>query len=265
MKLMLLAAWRYRHFIISSIKVEFRARFARSVLGGLWMIIHPLAQAAIFALVLAEVLSAKLPGLDENKWAYPIYVLAGMLCWSLFSEVITRCLTLFIDNGNLLKKILFPRVCLPLIVSGSALLSNFLLFVAIIGMFELLGHLPGVEILWVPILMILTLALALGIGMILGVLNVFIRDVGHVVVVVLQLGFWFTPIVYPPQIVPESFRSLLELNPMYWMVQGYQNALLFNTDPPLLALGWVTFVSLFLLGFALIIFHRASPEMVDVL
>jgi lipopolysaccharide transport system permease protein len=265
MKLMLLGAWRYRHFIISSIKAEFRARFARSVLGGMWMIIHPLAQAAMFALVLAEVLSAKLPGMSHDKLAYAIYLLSGMLCWSLFSEVITRCLTLFIDNGNLLKKILFPRVCLPLIVSGSALLGNSLLFVAVIGTFALLGHPPGIEILWVPALLILTLALALGIGMILGVLNVFIRDVGQVVVVMLQLGFWFTPIVYPAQVVPESFRSLLEFNPMYWIVEGYHNALLFNTDPPLLGLGSVALLSLCLLGFALMLFHRASPEMVDVL
>lgn len=262
---MLLGAWRYRHFIISSIRTEFRARFSRSVLGGLWMIIHPLAQTAIFALVLAEVLAAKLPGMGDNKWAYPIYLLAGTLCWSLFSEVITRCLTLFVDNGNLLKKMLFPRVCLPLIVSGSALFNNLLLFVAVIGMFALLGHFPGTESLWVPVLMGLTVAFALGLGIILGVLNVFIRDVEQVVSVLLQLGFWFTPIVYPAQIVPERFQTLLGFNPMYWMVQSYQNALLFNTDPPLQALGSIALVSLCLLGFALMLFHRASAEMVEVL
>lgn len=262
---MLISAWRYRHFIFSSIQSEFRARFIRSRLGGLWMIIHPLAQAAIFALVLAEIMGARLPGLAGNKFAYAIYLMSGMLAWSLFSEVINRCLTLFIDNGNLLKKIVFPRISLPLIVTGSALFNNLLLFLAIIVLFGLLGHIPGVQIVWVPLMMLVTLGLALGIGLILGVLNVFIRDVGQVVPVVLQLGFWFTPIVYTPNVVPEAFRPFLHLNPMTTVVQGFQNAMLFNTAPNLVGLGWLVLVTLAMLGGALIMFRRASAEMVDVL
>lgn len=95
--------WSYRGFVFSSIRNEFSARFARSRLGGLWMIINPLAQVAIYALVLSNVLAAKLPGID-NKYAYALYLMAGMLAWSLFSEIIGRCLTLFIDQGNLMKK-----------------------------------------------------------------------------------------------------------------------------------------------------------------
>ena len=124
MKHLFLGAWRYRHFIGSSIRAEIRARFGRSRLGGIWMIIHPLAQAAILALVLAEIMSAKLPGMANARFGYALYLLSGMLGWSLFSELVTRCLTLFIDNGNLLKKMQFPRICLPLIAAGSAVLNN---------------------------------------------------------------------------------------------------------------------------------------------
>lgn len=262
---MLRSALRYRYFILSSIRSEFRARFIRSRLGGLWMIIHPLAQAAIFALVLTKVVAAKLPGMTNDKFAYAIYLLSGILAWSLFSEVISRCLTLFINNGNLLKKIVFPRISLPLIVAGSALFNNLLLFVAIIVVFGLLGHVPGVQMVWVPLLMLVTLALALGIGLILGVLNVFIRDVGQVIPVVLQLGFWFTPIVYTQNAVPEAFRPLLHINPMTTVVQGFQNAMLFNTTPNFVGLGWLVLVTLVLLRGALIMFQRASAEMVDVL
>ena len=99
---MLLAAWRYRFFIFSSIKTELRTKFVRSNLGGFWMILHPLSQVLIFAFVLSAVLSAKLPGID-NQYAYSIYLMSGILAWSLFSEIVTRCLTLFIDNGNILK------------------------------------------------------------------------------------------------------------------------------------------------------------------
>lgn len=262
---MLLGAWRYRHFIQSSIQTEFRNRFARSRLGGLWMIIHPLAQSAIFALVLAEVMAAKLPGMANDKFAYSIYLLSGMLAWSLFSEVITRSLTLFIDNGNLLKKIVFPRICLPLIVAGSALLNNLLLFLAIILVFTVLGHLPGIQVLWVPVLMLLNLALALGIGIILGVFNVFVRDVGQVVPVVLQLGFWFTPIVYTPNVIPEALHPLLQLNPLTSVVAGFQGAILYNTAPDIILLTLQVLAAAALFCASLFLFRRASVEMVDVL
>ncbi len=265
MKDMLISAWRFRHFILSSIQSEFRARFVRSRLGGLWMIIHPLAQAAIFALVLAKLMSAKLPGMATTRFAYPIYLLSGMLAWTLFSEVINRCVTLFIDNGNLLKKISFPRICLPLTVSGATLFNNLLLFLAIVLVFGLLGHAPGIQMLWIPLLMLITLTLALGIGLILGVLNVFIRDIGQIVPILLQLGFWFTPIVYSLDIVPEAFRPFLHLNPMVTVVQSFQNVMLLNKAPNFISLGYLALSSVALLGGGLFIFRRASSEIVDVL
>lgn len=261
----LLNAWRYRHFIVSSIDAEFRARFVRSRLGGLWMIIHPLAQAAIFAVVLAQVMAAKLPDVANDRYGYTIYLLSGMLGWSLFADIVSRCLTLFIDNGNLLKKMSFPRINLPLIAAGSALLNNVLLFLATLAVFGLLGHLPGAQIVWAPLLMVLTLALGLGLGLLLGVFNVFVRDVGQVVPIILQLGFWFTPIVYTPNVLPAELRPWLYLNPMTPIVQGLQNALLFNKPPDFAQLGELTFAIIALLAVGLLVFRRASVELPDVL
>ncbi len=168
---MLFGAWRYRYFILSSIKTELRVKFIRSQLGGLWMILNPLAQVLIFAFVLSAVLSAKLPGI-ANRYAYAIYLMAGILAWSLFIEIVNRCLTLFIDNGNILKKLVFPRIALPLIVTGSASVNNALLLVAILMIFAILGHLPGTALIWLPVVMVINVALALGLGLALGVLNV---------------------------------------------------------------------------------------------
>lgn len=259
------SAWRYRHFILSSIHTEFRARFVRSKLGGVWMIIHPLAQAAIFALVLAEVMAAKLPGMADNKFAYATYLLAGMLAWSLFSELVSRCLTVFIDSGNLMKKMLFPRINLPLIIAGSALINNLLLLLAVLVVFALLGHVPGVQFAWMPLLIVLTMGLGLGVGLLLGVFNVFVRDVGQVVPIALQLGFWFTPIVYTPDVVPQNLRALLRLNPMTTIVQSFQSIMFFNKPPDFVALAWIFAVTLLLLTAVLALFRRASAEMVDVL
>lgn len=260
----LAGAWRFRHFIVSSVRSEFASRFARSRLGGLWMIVNPLAQAVILAFVMSSILSAKLPGID-NRFAFAIYMMAGMLCWSLFLETITRCLVVFIDNGGLLKKLVFPRICLPLVVAGSALVGNLLLLVATALVYLVLGHLPGVQFLWLPALVALTLALALGLGLTLGVLNVFVRDVGQVVPIVLQFLFWLTPVVYAPAMIPERFRVWLSLNPLYPLVNAYQSVLVHDTAPawpPLLGVGVLAAV---LLGFALFLFRRASAEMVDVL
>ncbi len=265
MKSLLLSAWRYRYFILSSIKVDFRRRFVRSRLGGLWMIINPLVQAAMFALILSQVLSGRLPDMSDNKLAYPVYLLSGTLAWNIFTEVINRCLTVFIENSNLLKKLVFPRICLPMIVTGSAMINNLLLLGSILLIIIVLGFTPGYNVIWLPLLMVITLTLSLGIGLILGTLNVFIRDIGQIVPIVLQLGWWFTPIVYPASIVPKAVLPFMRLNPMYWIVQSFQNAILFNTPPTWIALGCITLISLVLLRMSLILFRRASSEMVDVL
>jgi lipopolysaccharide transport system permease protein len=263
-KELILAVWRFRFFIFSSIKNEFRVRFARSKLGGLWMVIHPLTQVLIYATVLSRVLSAKLPGVN-NRYAYALYLMAGMLAWTLFSETITKCLGLFVDNGNLLKKMAFPRICLPVIAAGTVLINNLLLAAAIFGVFAVLGHVPGVQAIWLPALMLLTLLLALGVGLIAGVLNVFMRDLGQVVPVILQLFFWLTPVVYSISVLPESLQTLFMKNPLYYLVTSYQDVLVFNRPPEWAALVGLLVVTVGLLALAMLLFRRASAEMVDAL
>ena len=226
------------------------------------MILNPLSQVLIFAFVLSAVLSAKLPGIT-NQYAYAIYLMAGTLGWSLFAEIVNRCLTLFIDNGNILKKLVFPRIALPLIVTGSAVVNNALLFVAILLIFGVLGHLPSMALIWLPVLMIINIALALGLGLGLGVLNVFMRDIGQIVPVIMQFLYWFTPIVYMANIIPEQYREWLAFNPLIPIINGYQNILLYNKEPEWTGLGVITLIALSLLAFSLVLFRKASPEMVD--
>ncbi len=152
-----------------------------------------------------------------------------------------------------------------MIVTGSAIVNNLLLLGAILIILAILGFVPGYNVVWLPLLMVITLVLSLGIGLILGTLNVFIRDIGQVVPIVLQLGWWFTPIVYPVSIVPEAIRPWMQLNPMYWLVQGFQNAILFNQTPSWLALSYISLGAVLLLRIALTLFRKASSEMVDVL
>jgi lipopolysaccharide transport system permease protein len=257
--------WHYRHFVLSSIRNELISRFARSKLGGLWMIINPLSQVAIYALILSNVLAAKLPGVS-NQYAYAIYLMAGLLAWTLFSEIIGRCLNLFIEQGNLMKKMSFPRITLPAIVVGSNLLNNILLFIAMLGIFAMLGHQFSVAMFWLIPLTLIVVVFALGIGLMLGVMNVFLRDIGHFIPIIMQMWFWFTPIVYPVSIIPESYHYLLNLNPLYPITNAYQQILVYGATPALdVGLATTAIIALVLILLSLFLFRRASAEMVDVL
>lgn len=257
-------AWRYRHFILTSIRNELVTRFARSRIGGAWMIIHPLSMVLIYALILSAVLSAKLPGI-ESQYAYAIYLTAGMLGWSLFSEVLNRCLGVFIENGNLMKKMVFPKIALPIIISGSSLINNLALFLVILVVFAALGHFTPSALGWVPLLTVVTLMFALGMGLTLGILHVFLRDIGQIMPIVMQFLFWFTPVVYPASIVPPGLQSLLAFNPLYHLITAYQSVLAYGHAPAIKGLVVVALLGAALLALGLVLFRKASPEMVDAL
>src|SRR5215475_13677828 len=183
--------------------------------------------------------------------------MAGTACWSLFTDIVQRCMTVFIDNGSLLKKIQFPRIALPAVVIGIASVNNLAYLAIVLAILPVLAVYPAVDYLWLPLLMAMTIALAAGIGLFLGTLNVFVRDIGQVMSVLLQFWFWMTPIVYPVAIVPEPFKSTLALNPVLPLVVGYQNVLLSGTAPPAQLTSLAVLVLLLLVA-ALFIFRRAS-------
>ena len=261
---MLTAIWGYRYFILSSVRGELKGRYARSRLGMIWSILHPLAQAALFALVLSEIIGARLPGI-EDRTAYPFYLLAGLAAWGLFSEILGRCINVFVEYSSTLKKIAFPRICLPMIVWGTALLNHLLLLLAILAISLAFGRVPGVAWLALPLGIVLISLFAFGLGLTLGVLNVFARDISQAMTVVLQLWFWLTPIVYPIATLPEPMQNVIHLNPMVALVRIYQDAILLNRWPDLMPLIIPAAMALTLAVVAVSLFRRASPELVDAL
>lgn len=258
------ALWRFRHFIAASIRGEFKLRYARSRLGACWSILHPLAQSAIYVAVLAEVLGARLPHV-EGKAAYPIYLLSGMAAWSLFSEVLTRSTGVFVDNAATLKKVAFPRLCLPAIIGGSALINHALLLSALAIVMGVLGHWAGRGWLMLPLGMVALCALGFGIGILAGIFHTFCRDVGQVLGVLLQLWFWATPIVYPLEAVPAGLRWLIDANPLTPLVSIYQNALLWQSGVSAASLLPPMLLALASCCLAVMVFRRANSELVDAL
>lgn len=256
------ALWSYRGFILGSVKREFQLKYRNSLLGAAWTVINPLAMIIVYTVIFSQLMRAKLPGVDST-FAYSIYLCAGTLTWGLFAEIVGRGQTVFLDNANLLKKLSFPRLCLPVVVVANAGLNFAIIFGLFAAFLVLSGNFPGLPFLaLIPVLAILV-AFSIGLGITLGVLNVFFRDVGQFFGIFLSFWFWLTPIVYPASILPERVQSLMNLNPMARLMAAFQVVLVSGQWPNWYSL-WpvvVLAILLCLIGFGL--FRRHAGEMVD--
>lgn len=242
---------------------EFHGKYRESLFGAFWAVANPLAMILIYTLVMGQLMRPTLPGYEKTPFAFPIYLCAGMITWNFFSEVVSRLNGVFIDNGNLIKKSNFPRICLPIIVVVSAFL-NFAIVMAVYLIFlALIGYWPGMPLLAVLPLLLLQVAFAMGLGILLGTLNVFFRDVGQLTGVVLQFWFWLTPIVYTMGALPEKIRNIFALNPLIALVQSYQQIFLTHQWPAARPLWPLLVASIVLLMMAARFFSMRVGEMVD--
>lgn len=256
--------YSYRFFILSSIRNEFKSKFSRSKLGALWMIINPIIQSIVYATVLSSIIASKLPGI-ESKYAYALYLLSGMLAWALFQEILMGCVNVFVDKADLMKKVSFPRVCLPVIAAGVALVNNFFLLVAMLVVFLFLGHRFSAAVMLLPAIIAINFIFALSLGTILGILNVVVRDVGQATQVILQALFWLTPIVYTPNILPLGVKDVLLASPLYKLVSSYHAVLVYGSLPDIVYVCQVGAIALLLAGFAMVLYGRASSDISDAL
>lgn len=254
--------WGYRGFIIGTIKRDFQAKYQNSLFGVVWVVLNPLALILVYTVVFSQVMKAKLPGV-ESSVAYSIYLCAGTLSWGLFSEIVQRMQVCFLENANLLKKLIFPRMCLPVIVLGNALV-NFSIIFGIFTIFLIItGYFSGILFFaLIPPLLILLL-FAIGLGVTLGVLNVFFRDVGQFFGIFLQFWFWLTPIVYPISILPIKVQAIINFNPLVPVIGVFQSILVGGQFTGLSGLLYPLILSIILCFTGLYLFKRHAADMVD--
>ncbi|MGJ9416912.1 ABC transporter permease [Massilia sp. CMS3.1] len=256
------SVWRYRGFISGSVKREFQTKYRNSMLGAAWTVLNPLAMILVYTIVFSQVMGTRLPGLG-SPFSYSIYLCAGTLTWALFAEITGRSQTVFIENGNLLKKLQFPRLCLPIIVVLNACVNFGIVFALFTLFLVFSGAFPGwIYLALLPVLLI-QVVFAISLGIIIGVLNVFFRDVGQFFTILLQFWFWFTPIVYPVTALPAEVRDLLIWNPMAAVVQAYHAILLHGAAPDWASLGPVTVLAALCCVLGLQLFRKRAGEMVD--
>jgi len=267
---MLRATWQYRGFVWGMVKREFQVRYLNSLLGSLWAVLNPLAMIIIYTVIFSQVMRARLPGVDDTL-AYSLYLCAGLLPWTYFTELVVRCQTVFVEQAGLLKKMNFPRITLPIIL----LISSTINFAIIFGLFSVFlvvsGRFPGWGLLAFLPLLLIQQGFALGLGILLGTINVFYRDVGNLSRHLLRLWFYLSPALYgADQITSISQKhawvgTLFALNPWTTLFNSYRNLMYGQSAPewgPLLVL---TIASLGLLTLAILFFKRVEPVFAKVL
>lgn len=262
---MLLGTWKFRGMIRAISERDLRARYTGSVLGPLWLVLQPLSMILIYTLVFSQVMHARLPGEQTSPFAYSQFICAGLITWALFVEVTSRTKGVFLEHANLIKKVQFPKVVLlvPVVVVAS---FNFLVLTALFFVFLLLVDAwPGWVVLWaLPSLAALVL-LALAVGLLAGVLHVFVRDVGQTVDIGLNLLFWATPIVYPITILSDWMRELVYWNPIVRPITNLQQIFLTGTVPTLGSLTYTVSVAAVIGVLAVFAYKRLYGELLDYL
>ena len=215
--------WSYRTLIANLAQRELKSRYKRSILGWLWSLINPAATLGIYTVVFGYFLKADPPPMGNGEKSFALYLFAGLVVWNLFSGIVNTCISSFSGAGGLLTRTYFPPEC-PMVAGLVTVLVQALLEVLILMFFMILvGNVSWTVIVIVPIYLLMS-CFAFGIGLVLGVANIRFRDVFYLVGIGLQVLFYATPIVYPLEIVPDTARRLLELNPVtsfvYSMRQG---------------------------------------------
>ena len=251
--------------IWSFARQELVDRYAGSALGFLWAFLQPLVMMFIFVVIFGQLMGARLPGVGSAH-GYSIYLVSGMLPWLAFSNTLARTATVFVDKKNVLSKVGLSLTVLPIfIVVAEA--ATFGIGLLLFGVFLLfVQQAPSADVLALPWIFLVQQMLAMGLGMILGVLNVFLRDVREFCNVLVQLWFWATPIVWAPQIMsPEQFAWLKLLNPLASVMSGYQAIFMGNARPDYDALSVVAVGAAVTLALGYLFIKRMEKDIRDLI
>ncbi|WP_051315919.1 ABC transporter permease [Algoriphagus vanfongensis] len=250
--------WRYKDLLYFLTLRGIKARYAQSILGVSWAIIQPLFTTLVFTLVFGG-----LAKVDSDGMPYILFSYLALWPWNYFSGTLTESANSLIQNANMITKVYFPRMVLPLSAILSKLLDFIIAFVVVIGLLIYFGQMPGWGILFLPLLIIQLLMCSLGIGMFLSALAVKYRDVKHALTFMVQLLLYAAPVVYSTQAVPEKYLQFYILNPMVGVIEGFRAAFLDRPMP----WGWIwpgSIVALFVFVFGMMYFRRMERIFADV-
>lgn len=252
--------WAYRELLYFLVWRDLKVRYKQSFLGAAWIIIQPLVTMFVFTLFFNRLLGVG----SGSDLPYPIVTYAALLPWTYFANSLSRCSTSLVANKNLIAKIYFPRLLIP--VSGvlPGLVDFVISFLLLMVMMVVYRIPPTVEIIFLPFALLLALITALGVGLWLSALHVQYRDVQYIAPFLIQIWMYATPIIYPISAIPIKWRWLYSLNPMVGVVQYFRRVLL--GDPTFGGLNWISvLITIFIFSTGLLFFYRMQRTFADVI
>ena len=248
--------YNYRELLKTSVKKEVRGKYKNSFLGVIWSFLNPLLQIMVYAIVFPLILR-------NNQDNYVIFLCCGLIPWNFFATAINRSAFSFVENGNIIKKVFFPREIIPISVVTSEAV-NFLISSIIILGFVLFGGLGlSKYLIFYPIILIVQYLIILGIAIIISSICVYLRDLQHFVGVALQLFFYAAPVVYAAESIPQNYQWILKYNPMTYIINSYRDIFYSQTMPDLHSLAIVFAIAIILCFVGYLIFSKLQKNFAE--
>lgn len=251
--------WAYRELIYFFVWRDLKVRYKQTVMGVSWAVIQPLFTMVIFSLFFG-----RLAGVPSDGVPYPVFSYAALVPWTFFANALTQASNSLVLNANMVKKVYFPRLTMPIATVFAGVVDFALAFIVLLGMMLFFGILPTVNVIWLPFFLALALATSLGVGLWLSAMNVQFRDVRYIVPFLTQAWLFATPVAYPSSLIPEPWRALYGINPMAGVVEGFRWALLGTDTAPGPMVIVSTVVALALLVSGAFYFRRMEKTFADV-
>lgn len=219
--------WDYRELMFFFVWRDIKVRYKQTVIGAAWAIIQP-----FFTMVIFSLFFGRLGKMASDNLPYPLFSYAALVPWTLFANSLTQASNSLVINANMVKKIYFPRLTMPIGTVLAGLLDFVLAFIVLLGMMVFYGITPTINAVWLPFFALLALVTSLGVGFWLSAMNVQFRDVRYTVPFITQAWLFATPIAYPSSLLPEFWRPFYGINPMVGVVEGFRWALLGTETMP---------------------------------
>jgi len=252
--------WRYRELVYFLAWRDIKVRYKQAALGASWAILQPLVTMIIFTLFFG-----RLAGFRSEAVPYPLFAYSGLVLWTYFAGVIGQAGQSLVSNQNLITKIYFPRLVLPLSSAVSGLIDLLASFGFLIVLMVYYRVSPGWSLLWAPVFLAGLFLFTVGVSLILAALNVRFRDVKYVIPFLIQLGLFVIPVIYPTSFVPRRFQTLVALNPLWGIIEGFRTSLFAGPrlDPMLTVVSLTGSALVFIVG--VVYFRRAERRFADII
>lgn len=251
--------WAYRELLLVLTVRDIKVRYKQTVLGASWAILQPVMMMVVFTIFFGRL--AKMP---SDGLPYPVFVYAALLPWYLFANTVSASGNSVVGSANLVGKVYFPRLVIPLASVGVGLLDFIISTTVLLVLMLVYGIGWSIKLIAAPFLVVAVVFIATGVGMLLSALNVAYRDFRYVIPFLLQFWLFATPVVYPANIVPERWQWVLFLNPMAGLIEGFRSAFLDKPfDGTALAMSAVIAILLFVIG--LVYFERVERRFADII